>query len=156
NQERNRLSSYRNLNVGLGGPLVKDKAWWHFAYLRQQNEVAQPPSGQIQDGTIFMTRLQNFTGKVTYQLTPRDRVIGYFQHGTKLQPNRTDAAVVGNPIHTTADSTLNQNSPSWVGKLEYNRTLGSRGLLEVRAGQFGYNFGLVNNTDEPRREDLTT
>ncbi|HEX6736940.1 MAG TPA: carboxypeptidase-like regulatory domain-containing protein, partial [Vicinamibacteria bacterium] len=82
-KNRNRLSSYRNLNVGLGGPLVKDKAWWHFAYLRQQNEVAQPPSGQIQDGTIFMTRLQNFTGKVTYQLTPRDRAIAYFQHGTK-------------------------------------------------------------------------
>jgi hypothetical protein len=155
-KERNRLSSYRNLNVGLGGPLVKDKAWWHFAYLRQQNEVAQPPAGEIRDGTIFMTRLQNFTGKVTYQLTPRDRVIAYFQHGTKLQPNRTDAAVVGNPSHTTAASTLNQNSPSWVGKVEYNRTLGSRGLLEVRAGQFGYNFGLVNNTNEPRKEDLIT
>ena len=155
-ENRNRLDSYRNLNVGLGGPMVKDKAWWHFAYLRQQNEVDQPASGQIQDGTMFLTRLQNFTGKVTYQLTPRDRVIAYLQHGTKLQPNRTDAAVVGNPIHTTADSTLNQNSPSWVGKLEYNRTLGSRGLIEVRAGQFGYNFGLVNNTDEARREDLVT
>ena len=59
--------------------------------------------------------------------------------------------------HLTADSTLNQQSPSWVAKLEYNRTFGNRGFLEVRAGEFGYNFGLVGNGQtDPRREDTTT
>jgi hypothetical protein len=44
-----------------------------------------------------------------------------------------------------------------VGKIEYNRTFGSRGFLEVRAGEFGYNFPLLgNNQTDPRREDQTT
>jgi carboxypeptidase family protein len=155
-EDANILSGYKNLNLSLGGPVVKDKLWWYFGYLRQQNEVAQPPSGQIQDGTIFLTKLVNYTGKLTYQMTPRDKVIAYLQYGTKFQPNRTDAAVVGNPIHITAASTLNQESPSWVGKVEYNRTLSDRAFFEIRAGQFGYNFGLVGNSNTPRYEDTTT
>jgi hypothetical protein len=34
--------------------------------------------------------------------------------------------------------------------------MGSTGFLEVRAGQFGYNFGLENNVDTPRYEDRVT
>src|SRR5687768_3134298 len=49
----NRLASYKNFNLGVGGPIVKDKVWGHFAYLNQQNSVAAPPSGVIQDGTPF-------------------------------------------------------------------------------------------------------
>ena len=118
--------------------------------------MAQPPSGTILDGTIFKTLLFNFTGKVTYNLTPNNKFIGYIQHGTKQQPNRTDAAAVGAPRHITADSTLNQSSPSWVWKGEYQRTFGSNGFFEVRYGQFGYNFGLVGNIDTNRYEDLVT
>jgi Carboxypeptidase regulatory-like domain len=154
-EKANRLSSYYNLNIGVGGPVVVDKLWFFGAYFRQRNEVAQPASGVILDGTPFPTLLFNYTGKVTYSLTAHNKIIGYIQHGTKQQPFRTDA-VIGNPRHLTKDSTLNQNSPSWVFKGEYNRTVGSTGFLEVRAGQFGYNFGLLNNIDAPRYEDEVT
>src|SRR5262245_38009521 len=43
----NRLSSYRNLNVNLGGPVIKDKMWGFFAYLNQFNSVAAPPTGSF-------------------------------------------------------------------------------------------------------------
>jgi len=153
--QANTLLSYKNFNASLGGPIVKDKVWWYFGYLRQQNVVYQPSAGAILDGTEFLTKLENFTGKLTYQMTPHDKLVAYLQYGTKFQPNRTDAVVSG-PQHLTAASTLNQESPSWVGKVEYNRTFGNRGFLEVRAGEFGYNFGLVGNGDDPRREDQTT
>ncbi len=155
-EKANRLTGYYNLNLGVGGPVVRDKLWFFGAYMRQQNEVAQPPSGQILDGTIFKTLLFNYTGKVTYNLTPNNKFIGYIQHGTKQQPNRTDAAALGSPRHLTAASTLNQDSPSWVWKGEYQRTLGGTGFLEARYGQFGYDFGMVNNIQEPRYEDLVT
>ena len=151
----NTLLSYKNYNASVGGPVIKDKLWWYFGYLRQQNIVYQPAGGAILDGTEFLTKLENFTGKLTYQLTPQDRFVAYLQYGTKFQPNRTDSVVSG-PQHLTAASTLNQESPSWVGKVEYNRTFGNRGFLEVRAGEFGYNFSLVGNGAEPRREDQTT
>jgi hypothetical protein len=88
-------------------------------------------------------------------MTPKDKIVGYLQYGIKKQPFRTDSVVTG-PQHLTAASTLDQDSPSWVGKLEYNRTFGDRGFLEVRAGEFGYNFGLVGNSQGPRQEDITT
>jgi len=156
----NTLLDYKNLNASVGGPIVKDKLWFWAGYLRQQNTTYQPAAGAILDGTQFLTKLENWTGKLTYQITPKDRVIGYLQYGTKFQPFRTDAGFIPNasgPQHLTADSTLNQESPSWVGKIEYNRTFGSRGFLEIRAGEFGYNFGLLGNDQTtPRREDRTT
>ncbi len=155
--QANTLLDYKNLNVSVGGPIVKDKLWFWGGYLRQENVVYQPPGGAaVLDGTEFLTKLENWTGKLTYQITPRDRVMAYLQYGTKFQPFRTDGALFNNTQNLTADSTLNQESPSWVGKVEYNRTFGDRGFLEIRAGEFGYNFGLVGNGNDPRREDTAT
>lgn len=151
--QTNTLVSYKNLNASVGGPIIKDKLWGWAGLLRQDNVSYQPSAGAILDGTQFLNQLRNFTGKLTYQMTPKDKFISYFQLGIKRQPYRTDANV-GNPQHVTAGSTVAQDSPSWVGKLEYNRTIGNRSFLEVRAGEFGYNFGLVNNDQTgPRIED---
>ena len=59
-------------------------------------------------------------------------------------------------VHLTADSTVLQDSPSWVYKGEWNGTLTQNMFAEVRAGQFGYNFGLDSNTNGIRYEDLVT
>lgn len=155
-EDGNRLSSYRNLNLGVGGPIIRDKFWGFFGYLNQQNSVAAPPSGSFLDGTPFDTKLVNYTGKGTYQLNQNHKAIGYLQHGTKQQPNRTDINTGGAPVHITADSTTLQDSPSWVYKGEWNGTLGPNMFAEVRAGQFGYNFGLVSNTTATRYESITT
>ena len=152
----NTLLDYKNLNASIGGPLVKDKLWAWAGILKQENIVYQPASGAILDGTEFLTKLTNYTGKLTYQMTQRDKFIAYMQYGIKLQPFRTDTATGVAGQHLTSGSTLKQDSPSWVGKVEYNRTVGSRGFFEIRAGEFGYNFALVGNSTDPRREDITT
>jgi hypothetical protein len=156
-EDGNRLAGYRNLNVGVGGPIVRDKVWFFGGYLNQENKVANPPSGVIQDGTTFRTKLFNYTGKGTYQMNQNNKFIGYIQHGTKQQPNRTDSSNrLGAPVHLDASSTVLQDSPSWVYKGEWNGTLGQNAFAEFRAGQFGYNFGLVSNTNDIRYESLTT
>ena len=125
--------------------------------LDQENQVAAPANGVIQDGTVFKTSLRNETGKVTWQLNQANKIIGYGQYGTKSQPNRVDATNrTANPIHITAASTLNQALPGWVFKGEWNSTVGQSGFLEVRAGQFGYDWTYENNTNDLRYEDLTT
>ena len=155
-QDGNRLSEYQNLNINVGGPIIKDKIWGFFAYLNQKTSVAAPPTGSFLDGTPFDTKLFNYTGKVTYQVNQANKLVGYLQHGTKQQPNRTDINTGGAPIHITADSTTLQDSPSWVYKGEWNGTIGQNMLAEFRAGQFGYNFGLVSNTTATRYESLTS
>lgn len=153
----NRLASYDNLNIGVGGPILVDRMWGHFSYLNQQNSVAAPPAGSFLDGTPFNTKLVNYTGKATYQLNQANKFIGYLQHGTKEQPNRTDSSNrLGAPVHISADSTVFQGSPSWVYKGEWNGTIGQNTFVEARAGQFGYNFGLDSNTQATRYESLTT
>jgi hypothetical protein len=157
NPDGNRLASYKNLNIGVGGPLIRDRLWGHFAYLNQRNSVAAPPAGVIQDGTPFDTKLFNYTGKGTYQMNQNHKFIGYLQHGTKQQPHRTDSSNrLGSPIHITGDSTVLQDSPSWVYKGEWNGTINQNTFAEFRAGQFGYNFGLDSNTSAVRYEDLAT
>ena len=90
-------------------------------------------------------------------MNQNNKFIGYMQHGTKQQPNRTDSSNrLGAPIHITADSTVLQDSPSWVYKGEWNGTIGQHMFAEFRAGQFGYNFGLDSNTNGTRYESLTT
>jgi hypothetical protein len=153
----NRLSSYKNLNASVGGPLVKERVWGYFAYLNQQNSVAAPPSGSILDGTPFDTKLVNYTGKATYQVNQNNKFVGYLQHGTKQQPNRTDVSNrLGAPIHINGNSTVLQDSPSWVYKAEWNGTITQNLFAEFRAGQFGYNFGLDSNTNDLRYESLST
>jgi hypothetical protein len=91
-------------------------------------------------------------------MNQNNKFIGYLQHGTKQQPNRTDNSnrLPGAVVHLTGDSTVLQDSPSWVYKGEWNGTLNQNMFAEFRAGQFGYNFGLNSNTDGIRYEDLVT
>lgn len=153
----NRLASYKNTNVGIGGPVLKDRIWGFGAFLDQRNSVAAPPAGSFLDGTPFDTKLRNYTGKLTYQLNQSNKFVGYLQHGTKTQPNRTDSSNrLGAPVHITADSTTLQDSPSWVYKGEWNGTITPNMFVEVRGGQFGYNFGLDSNTTDTRYESLST
>jgi hypothetical protein len=155
-RDGNRLSDYKNVNIGVGGPIIRDKFWGFFAYLNQSNSVAAPPTGSFLDGTSFDTKLFNYTGKGTYQLNQNNKLVGYLQHGTKQQPNRTDVNTGGAPVHITADSTTLQDSPSWVYNGEWNGTIGQNMFAEFRAGQFGYDFGLVSNTTATRYESITT
>jgi hypothetical protein len=153
----NRLSKYQNMNLGVGGPLMKDRIWGFGAFSYQENEVAAPANGIIQDGTVFTTSLRNETGKATWQLNQANKLIGYVQYGTKHQPYRVDATNrVSTPVHLTSASTLDQNLPGWVFKGEWNRTIGQTGFLEARAGQFGYDWTYLNHTNDPRYEDLGT
>jgi hypothetical protein len=153
----NRLASYKNTNIGVGGPILRDRIWAFGAFLDQRNSVAAPPAGSFLDGTPFDTKLRNYTGKLTYQMNQNNKFVGYLQHGTKTQPNRTDSSnKLGAPIHITADSTVLQDSPSWVYKGEWNGTLTQNMFAEFRAGQFGYNFGLDSNTGATRYESIST
>ena len=137
----NEIDRYYDTAINAGGPIKADKLWWFGTYRTQFNAVAQP---QFDFEQTFDTKLWNPVIKGTYQLNQNHKIIGYYQWGTKEQPNRLPFATYKYP---DAGTTLAQKSSSWVYKAEWNGTLSDKLYVEARYGDFGYYFPLIANTD---------
>jgi hypothetical protein len=137
----NEIANYYDTAINVGGPIKRDKIWWHFTYREQENQVQQP--NFLFDQT-FNTKLWNPVAKVTYQANQNHKLIGYFQWGQKNQPNRLPQAPY---TYTDPGQTFMQDSGSWVYKAEWNGTLSDKLYVEARYGDFGYYFPLIANSD---------
>lgn len=158
-REDNRLYRFYDRNADIGGPLKRDRVWWYTS-VRDQRSQARYANFPVQP---FDTRLTNITGKLSYQLSPNDKLIAYGQAGWKLQPYRQDTATIGGPggsrsfgLFDSADATAIQDYIGWVWKGEYNRVFSSSTLAEIRAGRIGYTWDSGVYSDEVRREDIGT
>src|SRR5471032_2440154 len=89
----NRLHQFYDRNVDAGGPLKRDSLWWYTSF-RDERSQARYPNFPVQP---FETRLTNYTGKATYQLSSKEKLVLYGQAGKKLQPYRQDTATIGGP-----------------------------------------------------------
>jgi hypothetical protein len=140
----NETEKYRDFNINLGGPITKDKVWWYFSYRNQKTSVGQPNFIGPIAGTLFNTKLWNPSGKATYQIDQNNKLIGYYQWGQKVQPNRLPQNALN---YTSLEGTLKQISGSWIYKGEWNGTLSKNMYVEARYGVFGYYFPLLANSD---------
>ena len=138
----NEIAQYFDTAINVGGPIAKDKLWWFGTYRTQKNAVAQP--NFLFDQT-FDTKLWNAVGKGTYQLNANNKLIGYYQWGQKLQPNRLPFSTA---VYTSPGPTYKQDSGSWVWKAEWNGTISNKLYVESRFGDFGYYFPTIANSEE--------
>jgi hypothetical protein len=147
----NRLTEYHDVNIGAGGYLKKDRLWWYGSF-RDQYVSARIPNFPV---APHPTKLTNYGGKGTYNLTQNNKLIAYAQAGRKHQPFRQDSFLLGNTtgINLTEESTWEQLYWGWVWKGEWNSVLNDKTFFEVRAGQFGYDWPNLPNGDSPRFED---
>ncbi len=143
----NEVEVVRDANVHLGGPLVRDRAWWFASYRNQFNAVRL---AAFRFDDTFDTDLWNISAKGTYQMNQQNRFVGYYQWGQKAQPNRTGLAGF---FYESPEDTLNQDSGSWVWKGEWNGTLSNTLYVESRYGVFGYYFPLIGYSSQPFRRD---
>jgi hypothetical protein len=141
-EHSNEIDSYWDRAINVGGPIVRDKIWYFGTYREQFNAVAQP---QFRFDQTFNTKLWNPVVKGTYQVNQKNKIIGYYQYGQKIQPNRLPYAAY---FYDSPATTNRQDSGSWVYKAEWNGTLTDKLYLEARFGDFGYYFPLLANSDE--------
>ena len=73
------------MNMNFGGPIKKDKAWFHTSWRKQFNAVENT---QFNFDKTFDTWNTNPSVKATYQLNQNHKLIGYYQWNMKTQPNR--------------------------------------------------------------------
>ena len=151
-EDVNRLSAYQDENVGFGGYISKDRLWWYGSY-RHQDIKARFVNFPVKPQT---TILNNYSGKVTYNLSQNNKFIAYTQPSQKKQPQRFDSFLLGvdTGINTSEATTWNQNFWAWVHKAEWNGVLGDNAFAEVRGGQYGYNWDNGVNGTGLRYEDI--
>jgi hypothetical protein len=142
-EHSNEIDRYYDTAINVGGPIKRDKIWWFGTYRTQFNAIQQP---NFQFDKTFDTKLWNAVGKGTYQINQKHKLVGYYQWGQKIQPNRLPQSTY---TYLDEGPTNRQDSGSWVYKAEWNGTLSDKLYVEARYGDFGYYFPQITNGTEP-------
>jgi hypothetical protein len=150
--EVNRLNSYQDVNIGVGGYVIRDRLWWYGSY-RHQDIKASYVNFPVKPQT---TILNNYSAKVTYNLSTNNKLIGYTQPSQKKQPERFDSWLLGvdTGINSTEATTWSQNFWAWVHKAEWNGVINDNSFAEIRGGQYGYDWTNGVNGTGLRYEDI--
>jgi hypothetical protein len=150
-EDVNRLNQYQDTNVGYGGYAIKDRLWWYGSY-RHQDIRARFVNFPVKPQ---QTVLNNYSAKVTYNLSTNNKLIAYTQPSQKKQPQRFDSWLLGvdTGLNLSEATTWNQNFWAWVHKGEWNGVLSDKTFVEIRAGQYGYDWTNGVNGTGLRYED---
>ena len=138
-------------HADLGGPIVRDRAWFYAFY--NHFRIDKAVSGIDRSVATDLGDFDNFGGKVTVQLTGSDRLIGYTQWGLKEKPKRGLSTDVG------PDSVLAQASWSWAHKAEWQRVWSNQTFMTAAFKHFGFGWPMVPQVDpgsQPPRLDTAS
>ena len=130
-----RILGYRDNNVSIGGPILRDR-FWFFTSVRDQRTGTTVDNFPVENpsGFEFETRLTNVSYKLTYALNQNNRLGHYIQWGRKYQPHR------GASSTAYQDSVFNQDSWSWAANFDWNSIVNSQFVFNTRYAQFGYDW----------------
>ena len=149
----NKFTKYKDYYGEVGGPILRDRLWFYASHRDASSGNLIPGFVSLKDRqqVEFYTKLQDPTGKVTYQITKNNKFEGMFQVGRKWQPYRTASRFV--PL----ESTQNQDSWSLVGpSFKYQSVLSPKSTFESSLQRGGYWWPDVPWTSDVRKTDLAT
>ena len=151
----NAVKKQYDLNGDLGGPIVKQKAWFFTSWRLNDKYAYITGLGD----TTEQSKLSNkYTFKGTFQVGRNNQIIGYLNKREKLQDKR------GINLNTPLSAAYYQSSRNYPWKIEGTRVMGSRAFLDVIYGNW-YNFfplrptrdfGLYDGPWTPPRQDTAT
>ena len=144
----NRLERFRDFNLDIGGYVKKDRAWWYAAY--RDSAVGQRYPWLLD--TAARLNADVATGKVTYLPTPRQRLIGYWQHETFAQSSYFISGA-SQPLQTS-DALPSIVFPVDVWKGEYNAAVSNALYLEARVGGYHSAAATTFKSTAPRIADI--
>lgn len=138
-------------HLDLGGPIMRDKAWFYAAYNRFY--IDRVISGQPREVATDVGDFDMFTVKANWQITERDQFITFHHWSLKQKPFRGLSATV------PAESIRAQDSWSWLHKAEWQRVWSDRLYSNIQVNHFGFGWPMVPAVDpatNPARIDLDT
>jgi hypothetical protein len=149
----NKFTKLQDYYAEIGGPILRDKLWFYVSHRDASSGNFIPGFVQLSDRSQveFYTKLQDPTGKFTYQITKNNKFEGMFQYGRKWQPYRTASRYV--PL----ESTQNQDSWSLVGpSFKWQSVLSTKSTFDASLQRGGYWWPDIPWDEGVRKTDLAT
>jgi outer membrane receptor protein involved in Fe transport len=142
---------YRDFSAQLGGPMVRDRIWFFGGFGIQWDFNSQAGADPRYPAE---NKNQNVFGKLSWQLTPRLKLMSSFHYDRWSSPDRTPSAFV--PYETTA--TRSGHSPAaTLGQMTYVVSEDTLADLRVSTATFTNGLTPVNGSKTlPARLDLAT
>jgi hypothetical protein len=137
-------NSWKDAFVDLGGPIVRDKLWFYGALHDQRRSFflldmacSPGPDGKYltADDNFncpVSSLLQNQTGKLSYQATPKYRAVAFYERNKKFEPFRE-----GGKFRPEEATNRNTFIPQ-AAKLELDGTPSSQLLVDALVGYLWY------------------
>ena len=144
----NRLQHFRDFNADVGGYLKKDKAWWYGAF--RSSSVGQRYVWLLD--TTATLAADVVTGKSTYLLSPRQKLIGYLQR-QDFEQSSFFAFGASQPLETS-DALPRLVFPVSVWKAEYNAAVTDALYVEARVGGYHSAANVSFKSTAPRIADV--
>ncbi len=120
-------------NVGLGGPVVRDKIWFYSSYQeRSVNDIVAGLFDKEGNRAVLEQWIRNPSVRLTYQMSGKNKLTAYYDRALK---EKTQDAGFGTEFPTASQRRPWQNGLYYVGQLKFTSTITSRILLEVGHSQ---------------------
>ena len=133
----NRANDIKDFGFNAGGPIVKDKAWWWLSYGIQQIKTFNQLD--VADDTY----LNNYSGKLNFQIVPSNRLEILYQLNDKVKFGRSSSEYF--------PPGWRQGSEGYFGapvlKVQDEQMFGNNLFLSVRGGTSNGGFGMRPEND---------
>jgi Carboxypeptidase regulatory-like domain len=149
----NKFTKYQDYYGEVGGPILRDRLWFYASHRDASSGNFIPGFIRLADRqqVEFYTKLQDPTGKFTYQVSKNNKLEGMFQFGRKWQPYRSASRFV--PL----EASQNQDSWSLVGpSFKFLSILSPHSTFDASLQRGGYWWPDIPWTPDVRKTDLTT
>jgi hypothetical protein len=140
-EKANHTDNILNRGFDIGGPIVKDKAWFWMSWGKQNIDIIRLT--QTSDKTV----LTNTNAKINWAATSNDQVSGFFFNGAKEKFGRSPGFPVTEPNSFLwnqgnfypEEGLLHPLHGLW--KVEDNHTFGSNLFVNAKYAWYGWGYG---------------
>ena len=124
-----RVGDSSEFPLNVSGPIVKNKAWFFLAYSPTREETTVPQfnaAGNGRDEALDQTRSNLFSGKLTWQVTPAQRLVLTAFSDPASYRNQSERWGIGEDVKSSTGGTD--------GALKYTGIFGTDWILDGQVG----------------------